>query len=99
MATPSDTIKGEMDKINLPGSALDTFLQALDAAGFQVAEKEGGTPVEVAATVTPVRSKVAGMPGVFLTYVDVGDGSRLAWLEFVGKDGVQRVGGVTALKT
>ena len=80
-AAAKANIQTEMTGLSLPASTLDTFLQALDAAGYEVTDKGDGTPVTLVDTVTPVKQLVAGCPGVVLCYVDVGDGARIAWIE------------------
>lgn len=86
-----DTIAGHMTSLGIPSSLATGLFQAIDAAGWTVVTKSGGTPV-VSTDSTPSESvAVEGCPGTFMRSVEVGTKGWLVWLERADKQGqVQR---------
>ncbi|MFZ2875485.1 MAG: hypothetical protein WAZ94_13510 [Phycisphaerales bacterium] len=53
---------------------LNAFYDAIDSAGFELAERTVAAPSEVADTVTAVRRRVDGSGGLYVVTLDLGDG-------------------------
>lgn len=86
-----DTIASQMTTLGIPSSLATGVFQAIDAAGWTVVTKSGGTPV-VSTDTTPSESvAVEGCPGTFMRSAEVGSKGWLVWIERVDKNGqVQR---------
>lgn len=82
-----DTIAGQMTKLGIPSSLATGMFQAIDAAGWTVVTKSGGTPVVTADTTPCERVAVEGSPGTFMCSAEVGSKGWLVWLERVDKQG------------
>jgi len=86
-----DEIAGHMTNLGIPSALAAGMFQAIDAAGWTVVTKSGGTPV-VSTDTTPSESvAVEGCPGTFMRSAEIGSKGWLVWLERVDKTGqVQR---------
>lgn len=82
MPDATAAISDELDGLGISTDLTDAVLQAVDNAGYDLTPKAGGSPVEALASLTAVRSKLAGVPGRYIVETTLSDGTtKVAWLE------------------
>ena len=65
-------IKTQFDSGGLPESIAGSALQAIDAAGYAIVPKEGGSPVQSMQSLVMVTSNIQGRPGWYLHEITSG---------------------------
>lgn len=88
MATQAETnIAAQLELVGLPGDIAAAVLQAVDSAGYNVADKASGTPAAALLTATAQRVSLgAKVPGGFVVSVGVPGKGWLLWVELQGCD-------------
>ncbi|GMV26941.1 MAG: hypothetical protein AMXMBFR58_29720 [Phycisphaerae bacterium] len=87
-AATQDTVAPFFEDAGIPATMAPLFWEALDAAGYTVVEKSGGSAVQTIDTIEDVeRIAVTGAPGVFVVGLKLGTNGWLVWRELYLKDG------------
>lgn len=81
------SIKSEMLSVGLDPATFDLFVSALTTAGVEIADSATKDPVEVVGVLPATISAVAGMPGLFVVAITLGDGSTVQALRSQDADG------------
>lgn len=92
VAEVTSQVETRLAEVSLPASISGSVLQAIDAAGYALTPKAGGSAVATLSAVTPTRTALAGMQGVFVVEATLASGRKVAWLEtHLKAGGVERL--------
>lgn len=78
----SDALKVEVAALGLPDTLVDSFMTATASAGFDFSEIETGTPTAAVIEAESAKLRAPGLPGAYLSAINLGTRGWVAWLEW-----------------